>query len=237
MIDKIGIVLWYAALAALLFIGVKFSRKKEWNEGNMSFDQTKCFLGFCAVIICFHHMAQFTCAGWLNPYFIRKGLDIFVTAGYPMVAMFLFCSGFGLYKSAKAKPDFFKRFLPVRLVPILIPTLLTTLVYVYLRHLRNVPIRFNKVFSGTKKVFSGTFLPCNALKIKILHFYYILYTKKRLFFSSFWPKKKSKKKNFGASIFCRAINNFADQARRVKLTIASGKNKAKKRFYKEFRTR
>ena len=163
MIDKIGIVLWYAALAALLFIGVKFSRKKEWNEGNMSFDQTKCFLGFCAVIICFHHMAQFTCAGWLNPYFIRKGLDIFVTAGYPMVAMFLFCSGFGLYKSAKAKPDFFKRFLPVRLVPILIPTLLTTLVYVYLRHLRNVPIRFNKVFSVGNHDFLHPFIwyiPC-----------------------------------------------------------------------------
>ena len=77
------IAIWYVALAALLFVGIKFSKKKEWNEGNMSFDQTKCFLGFCAIIICFHHMAQFTCASWVNPYFQRKGLDIFVTAGYP----------------------------------------------------------------------------------------------------------------------------------------------------------
>ena len=140
------IAIWYVALAALLFAGVKFSKKKEWNEGNMSFDQTKCFLGFCAVIICFHHMAQVTCAPWLNPVFIRKGLDIFVTAGYPMVGMFLFCSGFGLYKSAKTKPDFFKRFLPVRLIPILIPTILTELVYVYFRHLRHLPIRFKNPF-------------------------------------------------------------------------------------------
>lgn len=140
------IAIWYVALAALLFVGIKFSKKKEWNDGNMSFDQTKCFLGFCAVIICFHHMAQVTCAPWLNPVFIRKGLDIFVTAGYPMVGMFLFCSGFGLYKSAKTKPDFFKRFIPVRIIPILIPTILTELVYVYFRHLRHLPIRFKNPF-------------------------------------------------------------------------------------------
>lgn len=140
------IAIWYDALAALLFVGIKFSKKKEWNDGNMSFDQTKCFLGFCAVIICFHHMAQVTCAPWLNPVFIRKGLDIFVTAGYPMVGMFLFCSGFGLYKSAKTKPDFFKRFIPVRIIPILIPTILTELVYVYFRHLRHLPIRFKNPF-------------------------------------------------------------------------------------------
>ncbi|MCR4558152.1 MAG: acyltransferase [Saccharofermentans sp.] len=143
MVNTIGLVLWYAALAFLLFFGVKFSRKKTWNEENMSFDQTKCFLGFCAVIICFHHIAQFTCASWLNPRYIRHGLDIFVTAGYPMVAMFLFCSGFGLYKSAKAKPDFFKRFIPVRIIPILIPTILTALVYVFLRHYRKLPFIIN----------------------------------------------------------------------------------------------
>ena len=108
MIEKIGIVLWYIALAVMLFFGVKISKKKTWNEENMSFDQTKSFLGFCAVIICFHHMAQFTCAGWLNPKYIRHGLDIFVTAGYPMVAMFLFCSGYAMYKSAKSKSGFFR---------------------------------------------------------------------------------------------------------------------------------
>ena len=140
------IAIWYVALAVLLFFGIKFSKKKEWNDGNMSFDQTKCFLGFCAVIICFHHIAQMTCAPWLNPAYIRKGLDIFVTAGYPIVGMFLFCSGFGLYKSAKTKPDFFKRFLPVRLIPILIPTILTELVYIYLRHLRHLPIKFKNPF-------------------------------------------------------------------------------------------
>ena len=159
------IAIWYVALAALLFVGIKFSKKKEWNDGNMSFDQTKCFLGFCAVIICFHHMSQQTCAPWLNPRYIQKGLDIFVTAGYPMVAMFLFCSGFGLYKSAKSKPDFFKRFLPVRIIPILIPTVLVELVYVYLRHLRHIPIRYKNPFIigiGTHETVNPYFwyIPC-----------------------------------------------------------------------------
>jgi len=143
MIEKIGIVLWYIALAAMLFTGAKISKKKTWNEENMSFDQTKSFLGFCAVIICFHHMAQFTCAGWLNPKYIRHGLDIFVTAGYPMVAMFLFCSGYAMYKSAKSKSGFFRRFIPVRFIPILIPTGLTALVYVFLRLWRKMPIIIN----------------------------------------------------------------------------------------------
>ena len=96
------IAVWYVALAVLLFFGAKICKRGTWNEENMSFDRTKAFLGFCAVIIVFHHISQDTCASWLNPRYIRHGLDIFVTAGYPMVAMFFFCSGYGLYKSAKA---------------------------------------------------------------------------------------------------------------------------------------
>ncbi len=137
------IVVWYVALAAMLFGGAKICKSKTWNEENMSFDQTKCFLGFGAVVISFHHMSQVTCAPWMDPQYIRHGLDIFVTAGYPMVAIFLLCSGYGLYKSASTKPDFFKRFLPVRLVPVLIPAVLTTLVYVCFRLMRNLPIKLN----------------------------------------------------------------------------------------------
>ena len=133
------IILWYIALAILLFFGAKACRNNTWNEDNMSLYQTKCYLGFCAVIVVFHHISQATCASWLNPKYIRHGLDIFLTAGYPMVGMFFFCSGFGLYKSAKSKPDFFRRFLPVRLIPILLPTLLTTLVYIFFMYWKKVP--------------------------------------------------------------------------------------------------
>ena len=141
------IILWYVALAVLLFFGAKVCKKKTWNEENMSFDQTKAYLGFCAVIIVFHHISQATCASWLNPQYIRHGLDIFVTAGYPMVAMFFLCSGYGLYKSAKTKPDFFKRFIPVRIIPILIPTLLTILVYILFMCWRHIPFTIDPPFA------------------------------------------------------------------------------------------
>ena len=141
------IIIWYVALVVLLFFGAKICKKKTWNEDNMSFDQTKAYLGFCAVIIVFHHISQATCASWLNPRYIRHGLDIFLTAGYPMVAMFFLCSGYGLYKSAKNKPDFFKRFIPARLIPILIPSVLTTLVYVFFMYWRNIPITIDSPFA------------------------------------------------------------------------------------------
>ena len=63
-----------------------------------------------------------------------------------MVAMFFFCSGFGLYKSAKAKPDFFKRFIPSRIIPILMPMLFTAPVYAFFRYWRKVPHTFNPPF-------------------------------------------------------------------------------------------
>ena len=141
------IIIWYVLLLLLLFFGVKFCKKKMWNEDNMSFDTTKCFLGFCAVVIVFHHISHMTCASWVNPKYVRHGLDIFVTAGYPMVAMFFLCSGFGLYKSAKAKPDFFKRFIPVRFIPILIPTCLTMLVYIYFMYLKKIPYKIDSPFA------------------------------------------------------------------------------------------
>lgn len=140
------VIIWYFALGFLLFFGAKLCTKKTWNEENMSLAQTKSFLGFCAVIIVFHHLSQATCASWLNPKYIRHGLDIFVTAGYPMVAMFFFCSGYGLYTSAKSKPDFFKRFIPARIIPILIPAGLTLLVYVLFRYMRKLKFDIDSPF-------------------------------------------------------------------------------------------
>ncbi|MBQ8951562.1 MAG: acyltransferase family protein [Eubacterium sp.] len=141
------IVLWYIALAVMLFFGVKICKLKEWNDENMSFNRTKCFLGFCAVVIVFHHISQATCASWLNPRYVRHGLDIFLTAGYPMVAMFFFCSGYGLYKSARSKENFFRRYIPVRIIPILIPTLITLGVYIFFRYLREIPFNIDSPFA------------------------------------------------------------------------------------------
>lgn len=144
---KMMIIIWYLILLFLLFFGVKLSKKGTWNDENMSLEQTKCFLGFCAVIVVLHHTAQATCASWLDPRYIRHGLDIFLTAGYPMVAIFFLCSGYGLYKSAKTKPDFFKRFIPARIIPILTPMILTILVFVGFRIWRKIPLTIDSPFA------------------------------------------------------------------------------------------
>ena len=143
------VVLWYIFLAFLLLFGLKIFRNKTWNSENLSLNQTKSFLGFCSIVIVFHHLAQDTCGPWLDPEYFRPGLDVFLSAGYPMVSVFFFCSGFGLYRSAKTKPVFFKRFLPARLIPILIPSLITVNVFLVLYRINGLPLKINNPFTAS----------------------------------------------------------------------------------------
>ena len=140
-------VIIYIIVFGLLLSGIKKTKNNSWNYENMSYDQTKSFLGFCSVIIVFHHIAQDTCGPWLGPLYLRHGLELFLSAGYPAVSVFFFCSGFGLYKSAKNKPDFFKHFLLVRLIPIIFPALLATIVFVFFRMIQKPPFIINNPFS------------------------------------------------------------------------------------------
>ena len=164
--------LWYVFLVFLLLFKVRIFRGDTWNDSNLSLDQTKCFLGFCSVIVMFHHLAQNTCGPWRDADYIRHGLDIFLNAGYPMVAVFFFCSGFGLYKSIQNKPDYFKKYLVKRIVPILIPSLITELVFVFIRVYNNIPIVFNSpVLRESHETIHPFiwYIPC------ILYLYFLFY--------------------------------------------------------------
>ena len=68
------IFVWYILLLALIIVGMKFFGKGKWNEDVLSFDQTKAFLGFCAVLIVFHHMSHRTIANWIPQFVQRPGL-------------------------------------------------------------------------------------------------------------------------------------------------------------------
>ena len=131
--------LWYVAFFALIIVGMKFAGKGKWNEDVMSFDQTKAFLGFCSVAIVLHHCSHKTCVDYIPVQYQRPGLEMFVYVGYLCVAAFFFCSGFGLYRSLKTKPDFMKRF-PVRFIPILLPYVITLCCFIALRINRNLPV-------------------------------------------------------------------------------------------------
>jgi len=138
IMDQI-VYLYYIILPVLLFFGAKVKKKGEWNDEVMSFDHTKAFLGFASIIIIFHHASQRTCAPWLNPALVHHGLDLFVFAGYLMVAAFLFCSGYGMF-SAHEKEGFFNRYFIRRILPLIIPTVIMWMAAFILEKIRNVRV-------------------------------------------------------------------------------------------------
>ncbi|MCR4692216.1 MAG: acyltransferase [Lachnospiraceae bacterium] len=120
---------YYPLLLLLLFWGAKVYKAGEWNEEVLSFDHTKAFLGFCAILIMFHHISQQTCAPWLSPIWIRHGFDPFVFVGHLCVAVFFFCSGYGMYTGSKKKEDFFRHYFTKRILPILIPAFVMWMIF------------------------------------------------------------------------------------------------------------
>lgn len=110
----------YPAMLALLLAGAKFSRKGEWNETFLEYEQTKYLQGFLAICIMLHHIGQEMCAPW-QTYKLYPGLEFFVPIGYICVSIFMFCSGYGLMVSYERKPDYLsKGFLRKRALPLII---------------------------------------------------------------------------------------------------------------------
>ena len=102
--------LFYFFLALLIFFGAKSMGRGNWNGEFTSLKQTKVLQGITALGIALHHMSQKTCAPWHPAKYTVHGLDPFIPMGYMFVAVFLFCSGLGLYKSLQTKPDYLKGF-------------------------------------------------------------------------------------------------------------------------------
>ncbi len=101
---------YYPILAFILLFGMKIAPKGSFHDGFLSLTQTKALQGFAAICVVFHHIAQNTCAPWLARDIIIHGLEPFVPIGYLMVALFFFCSGYGLLKSYKTKENYLKDF-------------------------------------------------------------------------------------------------------------------------------
>lgn len=134
VLDKL-VYLYYPLLLVLLFAGAKWYGRGKWNEESMSLEQMKTVQGFSAVCIMFHHLSQKTCASWLPKKYIVHGLDFFVPLGYFFVSIFFFCSGYGLYKSLKTKPDYLKGFFRRRVLPLIAGYYLSGAVYLLVRFL------------------------------------------------------------------------------------------------------
>lgn len=125
----------YPLLGVILFWGCKVYGKEEWNEGAFSISQMKAIQGFTALLIMLHHTGQKTCAPWHPPQYIVHGLDLFVPFGYYFVGIFLFCSGYGLYKSYRTKPDYLKGYFGRRVLPVILSFYSTGLIFLIVRYL------------------------------------------------------------------------------------------------------
>ncbi len=104
----------------------------------MSAKKSKCILGLFAVLIMMHHLGQKVSAPWVPDTVRQHGLEIFVPIGYLLVAFFFFCSGYGLYKSAKTKEFYFTGFLVKRFNNTLLVFLIADIAYLAVRATQDV---------------------------------------------------------------------------------------------------
>ncbi len=127
----------YALILALFIWGGKFAgfKKDLFHEDSSSLDSMKSLRGFAAIGVILHHISQEQAFQWANNFGAKPGeLSIFVNAGYLFVAIFFFCSGFGLIKSLETKPDYFNGFLKKRVLKALvIPYYVSIIIYGILR--------------------------------------------------------------------------------------------------------
>ncbi len=110
------------ALALLLFLGLKPSKLREWQEEPLSLDKSKAIQGFAAVAIIVHHLSQELAE-------TAGAIGFFSELGVLFVGIFFFFSGYGLYTSLKTKENYLKGFLKKRLVTILVPFYMCILVF------------------------------------------------------------------------------------------------------------
>ena len=118
-------VVFYFYLILFIWGGTnKFGKKLKFNDDFTSLDAMKSLRGFAAIGVILHHISQ-------EEIFQQKGiLSPFVNAGAYFVAIFFFCSGYGLIKSLDSKKDYLKGFISHRIVrAIVLPFYVNVLVY------------------------------------------------------------------------------------------------------------
>lgn len=131
----------YPVLIVLLSVGMKISKRGEWNEEFMSLSQTKYLQGYMAILVLLHHMGQKTCAPWHEARYIVHGLDLFVNYGFYFVSVFMFCTGYGLYKSVTTKDNYLKGFFRKRILPLIITFYSAGYIFLIVRILLKQKIR------------------------------------------------------------------------------------------------
>ncbi len=101
----------YLFLILLLIWGCKPKlRLNDFHEDYLSLDSMKSLRGLAAIGVILHHVSQ-------EDIFQQRGeLSVFLNAGAFFVALFFFCSGYGLIVSLNKKENYFDGFFKKRIV-------------------------------------------------------------------------------------------------------------------------
>ena len=150
----------YALVVLLLLWGGKLARGKgTFHEDSTSLEVTKSLRGFAALGVILHHISQEQAFQMLGKSYGKGALGIFVNAGFFFVAIFFFCSGFGLIKSLETKENYLEGFLKKRVFKAIL-----------------IPFYVNAILFGLFRFASGEKLPLSQwiaglLGLTLLNYY------------------------------------------------------------------
>lgn len=122
----------YALCVALLLWGGKFAgfKDSQMQGDSVSLDAMKSLRGFAAIGVIIHHISQADAFQYATRYGQQNQLSFFLNYGFKFVAIFFFCSGYGLVKSFNAKHNYLHGFIKRRVVKtLIIPYFVSIFIY------------------------------------------------------------------------------------------------------------
>lgn len=122
----------YALFLALLIWGGNFAgfKDNQLQGDSISLSVMKSLRGFAAIGIILHHISQEDAFQNASQYGQQNELSFFLNFGFKLVAIFFFCSGYGLVKSYETKRNYLKGFLKNRVLKtILVPFYVSVIIY------------------------------------------------------------------------------------------------------------
>ena len=119
-------------ISILLFVvGAKTTNTGEFFEDSFNVKQTNALKGLCAIYVIFHHLCTYMAGVYPSFLFFEK-------AGFLMVGMFFFISGYGLMYGVLNKTDYLKGFFTKRILSILVPYYIINIFYIISKYIVGV---------------------------------------------------------------------------------------------------
>lgn len=132
-------ILAYILIAILVLNNIKIYGVNRYNLEPLIIDNGNSIKGLAALIIVLHHISQRMTEPGI--------LKLFLFIGYLAVSLFFFCSGYGLMRSLELKNNYLDGFIKNRLPRIIIPFIISNIIFLLIYILVGVKISFFNIIS------------------------------------------------------------------------------------------